>query len=482
VTAWPRPRWAVIAVLATFAALEVGFAIWAAFFAEGRFGPRVGYGPDSILYLTAAHEPVWSRRFLAGPGGFGFLLLAKLCLRNLRAIVIVQTLVAVGAWSFLAAVVSGVMRSNVARWVAFAGILGLGLVPGVLQWNAMIVTESLSISALCATIGCGIRLVQRGTWRELGWFLGAMTVFAFTRDTNALLVGVIGVLALGFTFRSELRARAATIAFGGIVLALGASALSNAAEPPRWYWPVAETTAVRLLADPEATRYLVDHGFPWDAQMASLPRRYIYLYDPVRTGASFAAFRAWVERDGRRVYLGFLASHPGWALREPFNERDALLDVGAVEVYGQVYGNRPGGPFTAIGAVAAPGSPAVVGTWAAASAAALVVLVARRRVRGALAAAVGAVGGLAVAGYYAAWYGDALELNRHSLSAAVQLLVACWIVTALVVDALATRGRRSEVRVPQDADLDEQEHQGTPADEPVRAGADSGAHGLERAH
>jgi hypothetical protein len=245
---------------------------------------------------------------------------------------------------------------------------------------------------------------------------------------------------------------------------------------------MAETTAVRLLADPVATRYLVDHGFPWDPQMETLPQRYIYLYDDVRSGSSFAAFRAWVERDGRRVYLGFLASHPGWALREPFNERDALFGIATVEVYGRVYGNRPGGPFGAVGAVAAPRSPGVVEIWAAASAAALVVLAVRRRVRWPLAATLGLVGVLGVAGYYAAWYGDALELHRHSLSAAVQLLISCWIITALVVDVVAGRPRESEIGMPDDADLDGEEHEGAPADEPARASPDAGAHGLERVH
>ena len=95
--------------------LALGFAIWAALLAHGRFGPRVGYGPDSALYLKAADAPVWSRRFLAGPGAFGFPLLAKLCLRNLRAIVIVQSVVSVGAWAFLATVASGVVHSTAAR-------------------------------------------------------------------------------------------------------------------------------------------------------------------------------------------------------------------------------------------------------------------------------------------------------------------------------------------------------------------------------
>ena len=88
------------------------------------------------------------------------------------------------------------------------------------------------------------------------------------------------------------------IGVAGIVFAVTATSLANAADPPRWYWPVAETTAVRLLADPGATRYLVEHDFPFDEQMRTLPEQYIYLYDPVHTGAEFAAFRHWVRSTG----------------------------------------------------------------------------------------------------------------------------------------------------------------------------------------
>ena len=440
-SSWPRPRGVAVGTLAGFALVELGYAVWAAFVAHGLLGPRVGYGPDSAVYLAAAHAPVWSRRVLAGPGPFGFLLVAKLCARNLRAIVLVQSVVAVAAWGFLATTVAGTVRSNVARWVGFAGVLGLALAPGVLQWNAMITTESLSLSTLCAVIACAIRLVERGTRRELAWFLGALAAFAYTRDTNALVAGGIGVVGLACAVRPAWRVRAVTVGAVGVALAVSATALANAAEPPRWYWPVAETTAIRLLAEPEATRYLVDHGFPWDPQMRTLPERYIALYVPVTEGPQFAAFRTWVRRDGRRVYLDYLVSHPGWALRKPFDERELVLDVGGVEGYGRLFHIRPSGPFTFAGAIAAPRSTALMEIWACAAALALVVLTVRRRVRPAFAGVVGLIGLFAIFGYYAAWHGDALEVARHSLTAGIELRLACWIATALVIDGVAARSR-----------------------------------------
>lgn len=461
-SAWPRPQRVAVAAFAAFACIELGFAVWAAFVAHGFAGPRVGYGPDSALYVAAARAPVWSRNFWAGPGAFGFLLLAKLCARNLRAIVLVQTVLAIGAWSFLATAVSGALRSDAARWVALAGILGVALTPGVLQWNAMIVTESLSLSTLCFLIGCAIRLVQRGGPRDLVLLLAALAAFAYTRDTNALVVGGIGVVALVCTLKPAYRRGGAVIGATCIALAVSAMLLANAARPPRWYWPVAETTAIRLLAEPDTTRYLVDHGFPWSPQMRLLPQHYYYLYAPVREGAEFAAFREWVRHDGRRVYLDYLVSHPGWALRKPFDDRNRVLDIGGVEVYGRLYHNRPGGPFTAVGVIAAPRAQRVLEVWTGAAAVVLLVLVLRRRVGRPLGGVIGLVGLFAVAGYYAAWYGDALEVNRHALTAGVQLRVWCWIVTALAVDAAVASARRSEVQEPEDDELDEHEYQRAP--------------------
>ena len=68
---------------------------------------------------------------------------------------------------------------------------------------------------------------------------------------------------------------------------------------------------------------------------------------------------------------------------------------------------------------------------------------------------------LALAGYYAAWHGDALEADRHALTSAVQLRIALWLGIAFVLDLLMrARRRRHTVGVPGEADLDGEEHHG----------------------
>ncbi len=481
----PRPRRAAGATVAAFAALELGYAIWAAFFAHSPVGPRVGYGPDSAVYIASARAPVWSHHFLSGPGAFGFLLLAKLCARNLRAIVIVQSVLSIAAWTLLATTVCGIVRTNAARWLALAALLGTALAPGILQWNAFITTESLSLSTLCIVVAFALRAVTGARRRDVAGLVVASAAFAYTRDTNALVVGAlaVGVLALvgvRLVTRRALWTAGLAVGVAGLVFAYTATSLANAAQPPRWYWPVAETTSIRLLADPVATRYLVDHGFPLDAQTRSLPTRYVFIVSQVTDtkDPTFAAFRRWVRVDGRRVYLDFLVSHPHWALRKPFDDREALFDLGVIEGYGSAYRNHLGAPFSVVGAVAAPRPAPVAEVWLLLAAVALVALAWRRAVSRALAGSIAATGLLALLAYYAAWHGDALEVYRHALSATVQLRITMWIVTVLVVDALVARGRaRSTIEVPDEADLDEDEHERAPAGRDPREQQLAGAGG-----
>src|SRR5260221_11568301 len=127
-----------VAIAALFTAVIMGYAIWAAFTGDGRYrAVRVGYGVDSAYYIAAAKAPVWSLKFLATPNGAPFLfpLLAKLCLRNLRVIVLVQSAIAAGSWVFLARTVACRMREPITRVFAFTVLLLLAVSPPVLLWN-----------------------------------------------------------------------------------------------------------------------------------------------------------------------------------------------------------------------------------------------------------------------------------------------------------------------------------------------------------
>ncbi|MDQ1466241.1 MAG: hypothetical protein QOH10_656, partial [Actinomycetota bacterium] len=233
-----------------FAAVVMGYAAWAAFTGVGQFrAVRVGFGTDSGHYIAAAKAPVWSMKFLATPNGAPFLfpLLAKVCLRNLRVIVLVQSAIAAAAWIFLASTVASRLRVPAARVFGFVSLLLLALSPPVLLWNSFIATESLSISLLCIAIALGIRLAGGDVGRrDFAAFVVVLVALACTRDTYAVVLLVVAVLAaLVALVRRGVRRRGALVAVVCVVAALGNVALSNHAG--RWFDPLDETIAVRLL-------------------------------------------------------------------------------------------------------------------------------------------------------------------------------------------------------------------------------------------
>lgn len=422
-----------------FVAALLGYAVWAAFTGHGRFiSLRVGYGPDSVIYIDAARSPVWSFDFLATPNGgpFLFLLLAKLCLRNLRAIVVVQSLFAAAAWLYLAQTVAMLLRSTWFRVAGFCVVLLVALSPAVLLWNATISTESLALSLVAIAIALSLRVATEAGSRPFVALLVVLVALACTRDTNALLLLVIAVGAGVLVLTRPSVRRRALVLFAVCAIAAGVNmGLANKAQ--RWYYPLTETISLRILDSPMATKYFVTHAMPYDASVRELHANYQQNLDDLKASPRYAPFRTWIREHGRSTYTRFLIRHPGWDFGKPFSDRKRLL---APELpYGRVYHDEPRGPFRVIGALAFPGNAVLVEIWIAAGLVAAFLLWRRRDGRPML-VALSVVGGLVVPAFLAAWHGDVYEVDRHSLSAAVALRIVLWILTALAVDAAIERG------------------------------------------
>jgi hypothetical protein len=427
---------------AAFVATILGFAIWAAYTGRGAFTSlRVGYGSDSVFYIHAARAPVWTWRFLATPNGgpFLFLVLAKLCLRNLRAIVLVQSALAAGAWLFLAHTVATLLHRRWLRLTAFAVMLLVGLSPSVIVWNATIATEALALSLLVVAIALSLRVATGAGPKSFAALLAVLVALACTRDTNDLLLLLIAVpVAVVALARPSVRRRALVLVV--VCVVAGGVNLGLAAKAQRWYHPLTETIALRVLGSETATDYFVAHGMPYDQPVRDLHSNYLGNLWDVYTGARFQTFDRWVLDHGRSTYAHFLASHPGWTFGKPFADRKRVLAPALP--YGVLYHDNPQGGFRVIGAIAFPGNLVLVEVWIGAALVAAVALWRRRRRRSAL-IAIGASALLVVAGFLAAWHGDALEIERHSLGAAVQLRLVLWVVTLLAADAGLGRSRPS---------------------------------------
>jgi hypothetical protein len=435
-----------------FAAVVMLYAIWAAFTGRGRFGVvRVGYGVDSAYDLRGAKAPIWSLRFLAAPDAAPplFLLLAKVCLRNLRAIVLVESAIAAACWLVFARAVAARLRHPAVRSLTFAMLLLLALSPPVLMWNVFIATESLSISLLVLATGLFVRMMGgRSERRDYVGLVVVLALLACTRDSYSTFVLVVAVIAIivGIVRRS-VRARAALLVIVCIVAAGLNIAGSN--HSGRWFAPLDETLTIRLLGSHEATHYFVDHGLPLSPQVKYLhqPGVMAFSADRVTYDREFKAYRKWMYSKGKSTYTSYLLTHPASDVSGPFNDRRRLLRP-YLRPYAHLY-NVDGGPvFRVIGSIGMPSSQGLVEVWIVVAMLAAIALAIAQRRRGrsdpVLLVTVGLSALLCVVHFLVAWHGDALELDRHCIEAAVQLRIVLWIVTALVVDALASelRARR----------------------------------------
>lgn len=433
-----RATWPEVVIALVFVGLVGGYSLWVAF----GLGPdRITVGPDSTLYLAAARAPVWSRELLAGPGPFVFLLLVKAAARDLQAIVVVQTLGYVAAWIWLAAAARSALRARAAQLVTFGGLLALGTAPRLIVWNVTIATESVALAVSCALVASALGFVRRPRAGSAVLFCAALAVFGFTRDTNALALAVIVVVA-GLAAALVRSQRSAAFATAGVAaaVAVGAMALSGQAEPPRWLHPVNENITFRVIGDPGAERFFTERGMPLDENLRTLPDEFFLRARELRDGPQFEALRAWTREHGRDTYVRWLLQDPLALVADPFGERHRVVlpDVVGYSIFPR---NAPPAVYAAVGAA---GLPPV--TWLGellllASGVALVVLATARRAHGGVLAVVATTMVLAVAGFAAAYHGDALEIDRHSLTSAVQLRIGVWLTLGLVLDAVLTRSR-----------------------------------------
>ena len=408
-------------------------------------------GSDTPTYLDASKLSIFSKAFYQAPGPFGFLVLMKLVARNLRALVMVQTLLSIVAWCALAMSVRSAMTTATARLVGFAGVLLTGLAPAFAMWEVATGTESLAITVAVVALALGIRLAVRIDNRTVVAFVAAMVVAAFTHDIDAIIAGGLGLVALGAIVVPRWRHLHLRRLLASALVLLSAAgaetALSNAGR--RWYWPVAETLTLRIAASPDGYRWLVAHGMPDDGAVRALQANYFLTYPGFQDNApAYRALRHWLDAKGRSSYTNYLVSHPKFVLTEP---RHSLADQFTPNVAPIATAQHIGADpvMRWLGAVGLPGFRGTL-WWAIAAGACFLAAftdpAARKRRR--LGLTIAAIALIVVPHALAVFHGDYLELARHSLTLAVQARVVVWIATAFALDVLVMRcrGRRPSPR------------------------------------
>ncbi len=430
---------------------------------------HVMFGTDSAGYYRASHHVWWERGFFGAPMIYPLLL--QVLVRNLVAVVLVQTALYGAAWIWLARVSARFAARPTMRILIAAILFALALSPELLLWTASISTETLSIAHAVAFLAALVSVAEQPTLRRWTVLVGLVVLGALLRDSNtaiALLVLPAGVVAaVRFPAWRRFALASAVVC---TVVALGVSSLANIGSvpyagddcdvpptsddcPPRWLYPLMDTIVIRVVRDEGSYDWFVARGMP----DAAVVKKYTDVYE-LDIGEfkepQFDEFREWIYSEGRTSYLWFLVTHPRYTLWRPVLADEQIFLPGsdsnlAPETrrsYGAYTGSTPGAIYGWFGAAAFWRWLGLVEVWALLVVLALSGLPAtplRRDGRLRLALGVGFAVGLlhAVANYH----GDAAEVGRHAIAPNAQLRAILWVTTLLAIDRWWSRRRSRQV-------------------------------------
>jgi hypothetical protein len=289
-------------------------------------GTRTVVLGDSIDYIRTADHPIVSRALWAGSRPPLYPLLIKLLGGSHSMLVALQALVATGAWLTLGWLVYTRLRSQtVASWCALA-VLTFSLSLDVVQWDQVLLTESLSLSLAVFMFVSAVTFCEAPS-RDRGAALVIVALaWSLLRDSNGYVVAYIGLAYLcASLIVASHRVPYAIVA--GLLMIVFTCAALGANEGRRWEGPLKDVVTIRSLADPARAQYLLAYGLPLDgAQVRAIAGRCV---QPEETIACVAvqdpAFYKWINEHGRAVYTGWLTSHAATAFADPVRNSDQML-------------------------------------------------------------------------------------------------------------------------------------------------------------
>lgn len=341
------------------------------------------------------------------------------------AVSVAQSVISFAAWCWLAFRMAGWFRDAAPcfRLGVFALTLSGVLGANVLFWNRMLLTESLTVSALCLFLGSWLWAWQAGR----GWVLLFLSGVAllFLRDTMLYFVLPLG----GIVGAVHGRRRSFQAVLLGLALATGIAAYFADAGG-RYMSPLVNTIYQRVLPDPEAVAFFRARGLPLSPDITACAGRYAY------TCPAPEALRRWVMTDGKAVYQI-------WLLRTlPARTLDLARWLLTEAVPGRLYRGYPEPPVTsrAYGVLSVlPLATPMTGPLLAGLTMVTVFLAGYGRWRrgwrfGAAEGLWVALAGVAGANLFVGYWGDAMEVKRHAL---IPCLVLTLALTGLLLQLLS---------------------------------------------
>lgn len=440
-----RQRAASAVAGATVWGLFAGYRIW-----RTVAGPALQW-QDSTTYEAASRHPVASLAFLAGQRAPVAPLLWKLT-GNPGTYVVTQAVIAVVAWSVLAATVARLVRPGWPALVAWTATLGFATCWQIVEWDWSVLSESISLSAVAVIAASTIWCWERLTLPRAATLVVACVAYEEARDQAIWAVGATSVVILVYCGARAIAGRrrrpprasptpaatSAVAALALVLLATAALAEAGAAYANRNAVNLEDVFYVRVLPFPQRVAWFADHGMPEAgaldavARASTAPAGRAKVVAPDLASPDWAPLRTWFETRAETTFLGYVATHPVFDLTAPFRRpqlsfNDADGNLAFYGGFGHREGNRSTLPVLAsllwppwdIDAVVAAGAVAVLSV--------------RRRWPRRLLAAAATLAATGAVSMLIAWQGDGMEVARHTVEGNAETRVALLLLAIVAV-------------------------------------------------
>ncbi len=410
---------------------------------------------DTFSYADAASLPLNSVAFWAGTRSFTLPLLYKLFGLNLQnylqparteVLAHFQLGFSIASWLVLAGSFAQILHGRWIRLLAFGLILSFALSYEISKWDLGILSESLSFSSLALLLAGWVWLInlfERSGKTVAKAVLMVMIVivtvlYSFTRDTNLyFVVMAAGLFFLAaFVFKANRSLRLPSAIYLAAVVLLFIAQNESIIIGNRWQIHIYDHLAHRIYNNEPVLEDFIRAGLPYSTRLVEiLSLGGAKYYDQMMKDPEMEPVRQWVNENGKTAFLGYLLSHPRNTLLEPLKRLPLLINGTGLDyrfplspvrsvpsgllsfssITFPIFGSATGVLFGALffgvslyGLFRHNGSRA----W-------LVVMIL-------LASTVPLI--------YIVWFGNPLEVQRHSEQVAIQLRLAAWLAIPLIVD------------------------------------------------
>ena len=175
--------------------------------------------PDSHTYLTISFlghaERLWTIPVLYYFGG------------SSAGRVVLQTVIGAICWIALSVQLGKALRARIIRIIAQVLVLLISLCAPVIQWNRIVLSESIAISLTVILLAASLALSCRMDMRALAAFLFVVVLWTFTRQVQAFIVVALLIPFLFLAWRRPEARRLALIGGTAVVVIGGWGTLTS---------------------------------------------------------------------------------------------------------------------------------------------------------------------------------------------------------------------------------------------------------------